>query len=144
MKQNSSPLSPHISIYRPQITSVLSIMHRITGIFLFIGLAFILWWVIFCIHYYDPVISSCLSSLDSVASIDASGNLLLVVGRSVYGKMILIPWSYCLFYHLCAGIRHLFWDVGVGFDVKAVAISGWCVVIISLLLTLVCWYYALT
>jgi len=58
---------------------------------------------------------------------------------SVIGKLLLLGWSYALFYHLCNGIRHLFWDIGMGFEMRTVYISGWAVVVASLVLTLSAW-----
>jgi succinate dehydrogenase / fumarate reductase cytochrome b subunit len=53
-----------------------------------------------------------------------------------YGRLLLFLWAFALFFHLCNGIRHLFWDAGFGFELKTVYLSGWTVVIVSALLTL--------
>jgi len=58
---------------------------------------------------------------------------------SILGRVLLLGWSWALFYHLCNGIRHLFWDAGRGFELKTVYASGWTVVGASVVLTLVAW-----
>jgi succinate dehydrogenase / fumarate reductase cytochrome b subunit len=122
-KQNSSrPLSPHLTIYRPQITSVLSILHRISGVVLFFGLLFLLWSIIFLIYTPESANSWLWKFLNSKAGIG-----------------IIIAWSYSLFFHACTGIRHLFWDIGYGFSLKAVTWSGWLALFTSLTLTIISW-----
>lgn len=59
------------------------------------------------------------------------------------GKILFLIWSYSLFFHLCTGIRHLLWDAGIGFDVKAVTITGWVAVIASVILTAISWIAAM-
>ncbi|EKE09121.1 MAG: Succinate dehydrogenase, cytochrome b subunit [uncultured bacterium] len=115
------PLSPHLLIYKPQITSVLSIMHRGTGIVLFGGsLLWALWFV--------------LLAAGSTAYIQ--GQTLLL---SPFGLIILLGWSFSFFYHFCNGIRHLLWDIGVGFELSTVRKSGWTVIFASIFLTSVAW-----
>lgn len=114
------PISPHLSIYRKQISSVMSIFHRMTGIGLFIGLSMIAWWmVIWIFSRFDPKVFGLIN------------NLTVRVG------FYLLSWA--LFYHLCNGIRHLFWDVGYGYSIKIMHKTGWGVVIISSLLTILFW-----
>jgi succinate dehydrogenase / fumarate reductase cytochrome b subunit len=120
------PLSPHLSIYKLQLTSGLSILHRITGAYLYIGLA-IFTWVIFALVY--------------------SPNILEEWGSCIYGnfytailfKLMLLGWTFSLFYHQLNGIRHLFWDIGKGFDLKNTYRSGRIVLSLSILLTIACW-----
>ncbi len=109
--------SPHLTIYKPQISSVLSIMHRMTGIGLFFALAILVWWLI-------------LSKFD---------NSYLQLANSCIIKICLILVSFTWFYHLCNGIRHLFWDSGYCFSIKAINITGWCVVIASVVMTILLW-----
>jgi succinate dehydrogenase / fumarate reductase cytochrome b subunit len=116
------PLSPHLQVYRPQITSVLSILHRATGIGLCGGLVVFSLWLI------------------AAAS---APNLFAVIQHifgSGLGMVLLLGWSWCLFYHLCAGIRHLVWDTGRGLDLPSVTISGWVVVSVSTILALAAWF----
>jgi succinate dehydrogenase / fumarate reductase cytochrome b subunit len=115
--KKTRPLSPHLTIYKPQISSLLSISHRISGIFLFIGAIFICWLVtafVFC-----PDFAQCSCS-----------DWLIV-------KLAMLGWTLMLFFHLLNGIRHLFWDMGHGFEIKTMNRSGILVVVITLLATLV-------
>lgn len=125
-QQRKRPLSPHLSIYKPQITSVLSILHRITGVALFLGLLSLLWILIFLI--YTP---------------DSSNSCLWQFLSGAYGKALLIAWSYSLFFHACSGVRHLFWDMGYGFELGTVTWSGWLVVAVSVFLTAGFWFMVL-
>jgi succinate dehydrogenase / fumarate reductase cytochrome b subunit len=120
------PLSPHISIYKPQITSITSILHRLTGIYLYLGLV-ILAWTIFSLVYFPNVLET--------IGIFLSNHLII----DVIFKIMLLIWTYSLFYHQLNGIRHLFWDAGKGFDLTMVDITGKLVLILSVLLTLICW-----
>jgi succinate dehydrogenase / fumarate reductase cytochrome b subunit len=119
------PLSPHLQVYRPQLTSVLSIMHRITGVALSAGTLLLVWWLV-----------AAASGPEAYAA--ASG----FVG-SVLGLLLLLGWSAALFYHLFNGIRHLVWDAGYGFDLPTVYRSGWAVVIATGALTVLAWIVGL-
>lgn len=115
------PLSPHLQVYRPQLTSVLSILHRATGIALTLGALYLATWVVFA--------SASPATYATFQNFNAS-----VVGRIVLGG-----WLFCLFYHLFNGIRHLFWDAGYGFELKDAYRSGWLVVAASLVATAASW-----
>lgn len=119
------PLSPHLQIYKPQITSVLSILHRTTGIVLAIGTLVLTWWL-----------------LAAAAGPQAFGQAQAIIG-SWFGLLCLFGWTAALFYHLCNGIRHLFWDAGYGFELDTVTKSGWAVVIAAGALTVVSWVIGL-
>lgn len=124
MSNSQRPLSPHLSIYRPQITTVLSILHRITGVTLYLGMALLiafLYVVGYAPDYYIQL-HDCLSS--------------------VIGRLLLFGWTFAFYFHFFNGIRHLFWDMGKGLEVHASAKSGWAVVIFSVLLTIVSWVAA--
>ena len=116
MSSGNRPLSPHLQVYRPQLTSMLSILHRLTGVALAVGTLLLVYWL----------------------AAAASGPEAFAVARgligSVIGRLLLLGWTFALFYHLCNGIRHLFWDAGYGFELAAVYRSGWLVVIASTLL----------
>ena len=115
------PLSPHLQIYKPQITSILSILHRATGIALSIGsLILVLWIVALALGENTYLMYS---------------NLI----NSWFGKLIIFGFTFALFYHLSNGIRHLFWDAGYGYDLKHAYISGVAVIISSLSLTSITW-----
>ena len=115
------PLSPHLQVYRPQMTSVLSILHRITGIGLTAALPVLVWWLV---------------TLSQGAE---SYNAALGCLKSPLGKLFLMGWAWALSYHLCAGIRHLLWDVGWGFELKQVYASAKIMLGATALLTLLIW-----
>lgn len=121
MISSNRPLSPHLQVYRPQITSTLSILHRLTGVALAVGTLLLTYWLV-----------AAASGPEAYAS--AQG----LIG-SFIGRLLLFGWSFALFYHLCNGIRHLIWDAGYGFDLEAATRSGWIVVGASVVLTLACW-----
>jgi len=109
------PLSPHLQVYRFQITMVLSSLHRITGLLLSVGAVALAWWLIAL----------------------ASGPEAYGVVEQVFAmwpfKLLLAGWTFCFFFHLCNGIRHLFWDAGRGFEPAQYRASGWAVVVVSVL-----------
>lgn len=114
------PISPHLGIYKIQISSLLSIGHRLSGIGLFFMFAAMSWWFVMWVFCkFNP------SYLD-------------ILDNGVV-KLLLIITSYAFFYHLCTGIRHLFWDSGIGFSIKAMNYSGIGAVIISIILTIIFW-----
>ena len=113
------PISPHLQVYRPQLTSVLSILHRITGVALAIGTILLVYWLI-----------AAASGPEAFASAEA------LIG-SWLGRILLFGWTFALYFHLTNGIRHLFWDAGFGFELKTVYASGWTVVALAAVLTLV-------
>lgn len=125
MPASNRPLSPHLQVYRPQLTSVLSITHRATGIALALGLLLLVYWL-----------------MALAAGPEAYHEARAIFG-SWAGQIVLFGFSYALFYHLCNGIRHLFWDAGLGFELKTVYASGWAVVAVSVGLTLLAWGIAL-
>jgi succinate dehydrogenase / fumarate reductase cytochrome b subunit len=115
------PLSPHLSIYRWQMGNTLSILNRITGLLLVLGL---------------PALTYFLIALASGASAYGRAQQFFT---SPIGVLWLIVWTFAFFYHLLGGIRHLFWDVGLGFERRARSLSGWMVVGGSVLLTVALW-----
>ena len=115
------PLSPHLQVYKIQITSLLSILHRGTGIVLYGGS--VVWSLWFTALAAGP------------QSYEAIQNFLL----SPIGLIVLMGWSFSFFYHLCNGIRHLMWDIGLGYEMSVVRLTGWMVVLTSVLLTSVSW-----
>ena len=119
------PLSPHLQVYRPQLTSVLSITHRATGVALVAGTLLLVWWLV-----------AAASGPQQFATVQA------VMG-SWFGKLILLGWTVSLFFHLANGIRHLFWDAGLGFELRTTYASGWAVVAATLLLTVLAWAWGL-
>jgi len=112
------PISPHLQVYRPQLTSVLSILHRITGVALAVGTILLVYWLIAAAS--GPV---------AFATAEA------LIGSWI-GRILLFGWTFALYFHLSNGIRHLFWDAGFGFELKTVYASGWTVVALAVILTL--------
>ena len=121
--QANRPLSPFMigPYYRPQLTSMLSILHRLTGVGLSVGAVLLVLWL--CAVASGPW---------SYASV--SKHL-----GAWYGQALLFGWSWSLLYHLCNGIRHLFWDLGYGYTLPVAYRSGYAVVAVSLLLTGAAW-----
>lgn len=126
MASHERPLSPHLQIYRPQITSVLSILHRMTGVALAVGTLVLVYWLV----------AAAVGPQAYAAAQDFVGSKL--------GRLLLLGWTWALFYHLCNGIRHLVWDAGYGFELDTLAKSGWVVVAASVGLTLVAWILGYT
>ena len=115
MNKTGRPLSPHLQIYKPQLTSVLSILHRITGIGLvFVGVSLVAW-----------VMAGAYGS-------DCYGYIMACMHHPV-GKLMGFLSIYTFFYHLLNGLRHLGWDMIWGFDLKTTYLTGWGVVALSFL-----------
>ncbi|MGO9233095.1 MAG: succinate dehydrogenase, cytochrome b556 subunit [Methylocella sp.] len=121
MARDDRPVSPDLQIYRPQLTSVLSITHRLTGVALSVGSPLLVCWLI--------------AAAGGPQAYSALHDFL----ASWLGLDLLLGWTFSLFFHLCNGIRHLLWDVGYGFDLQTIYVSGWAVVAISIGLTLTAW-----
>ena len=115
------PMSPHLQIYRPQITTVLSILHRITGIALSVGTLLLAWFLV------------------AAASTDAAYATVSAVIRSPLGLLVMFGWTVALWYHFFAGLRHLAWDAGYGYDLSSVHATGWGVLIGTGLATVLTW-----
>ena len=124
MSDSKNPLSPHLQIYRWQISSLLSITHRISGIINLLALILIFFWLIFL-------------SLG-----ESNYELFLLAINSFFGKFILIGFTWSMCFHILSGIRHLAWDLGYGFEIKTANISGIIVIISSLALTIIFWLFS--
>ncbi len=121
MSSAKRPLSPHLQIYRPQLTSVLSITHRLSGVALAAGTLLLVYWL-----------------AAAAAGPEAYESAQSFVG-SFLGRLLLFGWTVGLFFHLCNGIRHLVWDAGYGFELDEVYRSGWTVVVATAVLSLLVW-----
>lgn len=119
MTEAERPLSPHLQIYKPQLTSVLSISHRATGLALSFGTLFLVWWLV------------------AAATSDAAFAAAQWFFSSWLGLIFLFGWAFSFFFHLCNGIRHLFWDAGYGFEIRTTYATGWTVVAASSVLTVI-------
>jgi succinate dehydrogenase / fumarate reductase, cytochrome b subunit len=121
MPKRIRPLSPNIQIYRPQLTSVLSIANRVTGVVLSLCAVVLVVWLV-----------------AAAAGPHAYATFRVVI-QSWAGQIFLFGCTFSFFLHLCGGIRHLVWDAGYGFDLGAIYASGWVVVAMSTALTVVTW-----
>ena len=124
MANHSRPLSPHLQVYRWQLTMVLSITHRLTGVTLSAGLVVFVAWLV-----------AAATGPGAFASVHA-------ILASLPGQAVLAAITFAFFYHLCNGIRHLVWDAGYWLEIPAVYASGWSVVAASIALTGFAWLLA--
>ena len=121
MAHHDRPLSPDLQIYRPQLTSVLSISHRVTGIVMSVCSVLLVAWLI------------------AAASGPQTYTAVQELMRSWIGFFLLLGATFSLFFHLCNGIRHLVWDAGHGFMLRTIYASGWTVLATSVVLTIAAW-----
>lgn len=126
MADTQRPLSPHIQIYRWQAQMVSSIVHRATGVALAVGTV-----VVVC-------------GLLQLASGEQGYEKFRALIGSPVGMVLMLGWSWALFYHLCNGIRHLIQDGGAGYEIAQFVRSSWLSVIGSVVLTITVWAYVLT
>ncbi len=120
------PTSPHLQIYRLPLTALLSIAHRASGVFLAIAALLLVWALI---------------SLAAGPESWESGRALL---QSWIGQLFLLGLTFALYFHFCNGIRHLFWDVGKGFEVEMADKTAKLAIIVSIGLTIATWVVALS
>lgn len=121
INERERPKSPNIQIYRPQLTSVLSIAHRISGVIMTLAAVGLVGWL--------------LATAAGPQTYAAAQDVL----ASPLGQSGLVLATFAFFMHLCAGIRHLIWDLGYGFELASIYASGWAVVAASLGLTVAAW-----
>lgn len=119
--ERARPVSPNIQNYRPQLTSVLSILNRLTGL----------------------ILSACAVILVVWLAAAAAGPQAYAVVQgaigSWIGRIVLLGATFAFFLHLCGGIRHLVWDTVHGFELRSIYISGWAVVAAAVVLTATAW-----
>jgi succinate dehydrogenase / fumarate reductase cytochrome b subunit len=124
MALRERPTSPHLQIYRRQLTSVMSILHRISGLLLALGAIGLAWWLL---------------------AVDAGGERYAHAARiiaSPLGLLLLFGFSLALVYHLLNGLRHLFWDMGWGVEIDETYRSGWAVAVLTVVFTAAIWFAA--
>lgn len=119
------PLSPHLQVYRPQLTSVLSIMNRVTGIVSCAGAAMMVWWL-------------AAAAAGPVAFAQVNWFM-----HTWLGVFMMFGWTAALFYHFFGGLRHLAWDFGYGYDLESVHTTGWATVIATVVFTTAVWVIGL-
>ena len=122
MSNSGRPLSPHLSVYRWPISMTMSILHRMTGVALTVGLLVYVAWL--------------MAAAGDVAAYQQFVDLM----QTPLGRVALVGWSFAFFFHLCNGIRHLFWDAGLGFEISQASASAWVAVAGSVMLTLLYWW----
>jgi succinate dehydrogenase / fumarate reductase cytochrome b subunit len=124
MQTDNRPISPHLQIYRLPFNAVLSISHRLTGIALSLGSLVLVAWLVAA----------------------AAGPQAYAVTGAVLGsipvQMLMFAWTFALFYHLCNGVRHLFWDAGYGFDLTVTRRTGLAALVAAAALTVAAWIIA--
>ena len=125
MAHSERPLSPHLGIYRWEISNSLSILHRMTGVMLSAGSLVLVGWLVSAVVGEDLYI--CLN----------------VWLNTFLGRLMLFGCTFCFFFHLGNGIRHLFWYVGYGFEKQRARMTGWMVVTFAIATTLIFRVYAL-
>lgn len=118
MNRGNRPLSPHLTIYRPQMSSMTSIFVRLTGIGLTLGFLLIVWWLL--------------------AAATGPGYFAFVDGllTSWLGLLVMVVSLWALWYHFLGGVRHLIWDMGYGFELKTADMMGYVMIGGSFVLTL--------
>jgi succinate dehydrogenase / fumarate reductase cytochrome b subunit len=116
--KNDNPLSPHIQIYNWHISSLVSISHRITGIINFASLTMICFWVSYLVLGKDNY------------------ELVFIFLNSFFGKFLILAIIWSFSFQILSEIRHLFWDYGIGFELKTANITGSLVIVGSFTLTL--------
>lgn len=117
VNRGNRPLSPHLQVYRPQLTSMTSILTRMTGNALLVGALLVVWWLL------------------AAASGEAYFNFVDGIVTSWFGKLVLLGSIWALWYHTLAGMRHLYWDSGRGLDIPTAEKLGWACVYGSVILT---------
>jgi succinate dehydrogenase cytochrome b subunit len=121
MPEIHRPLSPHLSVYRWPITMTLSILHRVSGVALTVGLLVLTAW------------------LAAAVSGAAAYGAFLAAMNSLPGRLLLVAFSFAFFFHLANGVRHLFWDAGYGFEKRQANASAVAVIVVTVILTLGYW-----
>ncbi|MGE3770515.1 MAG: succinate dehydrogenase, cytochrome b556 subunit [Bdellovibrionales bacterium] len=118
----SRPLSPHLQIYKPQISSVISILHRAAGIVLCGGLVLFAWWL-----------------MTAASGAEAYNQFFLAHAITWWGRLTLLGLSFCFYFYFLAEVRYLAWAFGYGFSLPVMNITGWLVVLGTFALTALTW-----
>jgi succinate dehydrogenase / fumarate reductase, cytochrome b subunit len=121
LKSDTRPLSPHLQIYRPMLSMMMSIIHRITGAALFFGMVLLVWW------------------LFSASYSDSYFDLVQAFFGHWFGRLVMFGFTWALVHHLLGGIRHFIWDAGKGFELATVERMVRANLIGSIVLTVLIW-----
>ena len=124
MAPNSRPLSPHLQVYKPQITSMMSIFHRISGIILAGGAMLLVIWLL------------------SLARGPESYAVVQSFATCWAGQIIIFGWTFCFFYHLLNGLRHMVWDTGRGLSLGFASVSAYIILIAAVVLSVAVFFLA--
>jgi succinate dehydrogenase / fumarate reductase cytochrome b subunit len=124
MSNSKHPISPHLQIYRLPLTALLSIAHRLTGVILALGCILLVWLLA--------------AAADSATAYES----LVVHLGGWYGQLFLFGFVFSLYLHFCNGIRHLFWDVGYGFELETVDLTAKLAIAAAIVLTAATWVVA--
>lgn len=117
----NNPLSPHLQIYRWQTTSLLSILHRISGVVSSLGSMIIIIYLL------------------SIGLGEDTYKLVISISDNIFIRTVLIGLSFCIFFYILSSIRHLLWDYGYGLDLNVAKITGWTALSIAVILTICFW-----
>jgi succinate dehydrogenase / fumarate reductase cytochrome b subunit len=120
-KNAERPLSPHLQIYRPMLTMMISISHRITGVALYGGTILLVWW------------------LSAAATSDAYFDLVQGIFGSWFGQLVLFGFTWALVHHTLGGLRHLLWDTGHGFELETVELMAKANLVGAIIITIILW-----
>ena len=115
------PLSPHLTIFRPLITMVMSIVHRITGAALTFGMLLLAWWL--------------MAAASGPAAFETANGFF----ASWFGRLVLFSFTWALLHHMLGGVRHLIWDTGAGYSAAARNGLAWATLAGSVVLTFLVW-----
>jgi succinate dehydrogenase / fumarate reductase cytochrome b subunit len=124
MANSKYPISPHLQIYRLPFTALLSIAHRLTGVILAFGSVLLVW-----------LLAAAAEGAESYQS-------LFTHLDSWYGQLFLLGFVFSLYLHFCNGVRHLFWDVGYGFELETVDLTARLAIAVAVILTIATWVVA--
>jgi succinate dehydrogenase / fumarate reductase cytochrome b subunit len=124
IQKRERPLSPHLQVYRPQLTSVTSIFHRFTGVALIAGILLVIWWLVAAMYGEEAY------------------NAAMAFSVSPIGQIILLGLTFSLFYHMANGIRHLIWDMGYLFKLENAYKAGYACVLFAIVATAYVWVVA--
>jgi succinate dehydrogenase / fumarate reductase cytochrome b subunit len=115
------PLSPHLQVYRWTLTMTMSILHRATGVAMAVGTLMVIWMLL------------------AAATGESAWTRFQNFSISLVGQVMLFGWTVSLFYHMFNGIRHLFWDMGQGYEIKTAYASGYAVLLATVIATAIVW-----
>jgi succinate dehydrogenase / fumarate reductase cytochrome b subunit len=121
MAKVERPLSPHLQVYRWYFTMALSIAHRATGVAMATGLLFLTWWLV------------------ALASGPGAFGVVRAIVDSWFGTLVLLVYTFIVFYHMGNGVRHLVWDAGYGYDIEVARRSGMAVLVFAGVMTVLTW-----